>query len=470
MNEQRNKQLVKNTVILTVGKICTQFVSFFLLPLYTSILAPGDYGTVDLLSTYVSLLLPLVNWQLDQGIFRFLIEARSDERREKIVISTAFFTNLLQAAAYLLIIFLIYAIWRYEYLWFLIINVVLNIFSSLFMQTARGIGRMTDYAISSFLSAVGTVSLNVLFLVALHLGIKGMMYSLICAQIITVLYLSIRLNIIHYISLKYYSKQCFKELISYSVPLIPNSLSWWVMGGSDRTVISAVLGTYFNGLYSVANKFSTIFITFYNFFNMSWTETVTLHIYDEDGEQYLKTTINSLFSLFASLCIGLIACMPFVYPIFINQQYADGYYQVPILMLAVLCQVLVGLYSAIYVAQKKSKEIAKTSIMSAIINLVVNVALIHWIGLYAASFSTFVAYASMAVYRYHDIKKYIDARLDKKLILKTIFLSAFVLFTYYLRHPILQCIALFITIIDAVLSNKKILLSALQMAIQKIKH
>ena len=61
----RGKQLAKNTAILTVGKICTQCVSFFLLPLYTALLDPSEYGIVDIFSTYAAFILPLCNWQMD---------------------------------------------------------------------------------------------------------------------------------------------------------------------------------------------------------------------------------------------------------------------------------------------------------------------------------------------------------------------------------------------------------------------
>ena len=64
----RKTELAKNTAILTVGKLCTQCISFFLLPLYTAILSTEEYGTFDLLVTYSALLLPLVNWQLDLAV------------------------------------------------------------------------------------------------------------------------------------------------------------------------------------------------------------------------------------------------------------------------------------------------------------------------------------------------------------------------------------------------------------------
>ena len=74
----RQKELAKNTIILTVGKICTQFVSFLLLPLYTALLVPEEFGIVDLFNTYITLLTPICNWQFENGLFRFMIDERHD--------------------------------------------------------------------------------------------------------------------------------------------------------------------------------------------------------------------------------------------------------------------------------------------------------------------------------------------------------------------------------------------------------
>ena len=65
----KNKELVKNTAIISIGKICTQFLSFLLLPLYTSLLTTKDYGTVDLITTYQQLLGYIVFFQIEQAVF-----------------------------------------------------------------------------------------------------------------------------------------------------------------------------------------------------------------------------------------------------------------------------------------------------------------------------------------------------------------------------------------------------------------
>ena len=99
----REKTLVKNTAILAIGKICTQLITFFLLPLYTGILSTEEYGTVDLLNTLVSLLLPIVTFQVEQALFRRLIECRENEADKKSAISTGFLAVLIQCIIYLLI-------------------------------------------------------------------------------------------------------------------------------------------------------------------------------------------------------------------------------------------------------------------------------------------------------------------------------------------------------------------------------
>ena len=76
----KKKELAKNTVIIFFGRVCTQLISFFLLPLYTSYLSTSEYGTVDLIQTYVTLLVPIITLELEMSIFRYLIDCRGKEK------------------------------------------------------------------------------------------------------------------------------------------------------------------------------------------------------------------------------------------------------------------------------------------------------------------------------------------------------------------------------------------------------
>lgn len=466
MNKQA--ELAKNTLILTIGKICTQFVSFFLLPLYTKLLEPEEYGIVDLFNTYITLLVPLFNWQFENGLFRFMLECRKDSKRQKQLFSTVAVSNIFQSAVYLCFFFIAQNFITSQYKYFLAVDVVLNIFLNTLLQFPRGLGHSGTYAVGSFLSASTTVVLNVVFIAGFKMGAYGMFWATVVAKAVTVLYLLISQKVWKYFSVRCFSFDSFKQICRYSVPLIPNQLSWWIIGVSDRTIISKFINLAANGIYNVSNKFSSIYITFYNIFNMSWTESVSLHINEKDNKKFLSDTINSMFRFFSSVCFGIIACMPFVFPFLINKKYNESYDQIPILMIAVLFQVLVGLYSVIYVALKKSVEIAKTSAYSAVINIVTNIILIRYIGLYAASFSTLFAYAAMGIYRYFHVKKYVNVPLKKATVIPTLFIGILSLASFYYDHKLTNVLTLIIVVVYAVFINWNFLKSIKDMFMKKI--
>lgn len=465
----RQKELAKNTIILTVGKICTQFVSFMLLPLYTALLVPEEFGIVDLFNTYISLLTPIFNWQFENGLFRFMLDGRGDNKKQTELFSTVIVANMCQAGIYVVFFLVFQSFISSEYKIFIALDVIANIFLNTMLQFPRGLGKNVIYSVGSFLSAASTVALNVLFIAGLHWGAYGMFIATLLAKVITILYLFGATKAWKFFSFHASQKSVFKEVLRYSLPLVPNQLSWWVVGASDRTIVSYFLNVAVNGIYSVANKFSTVFVTFYNLFNLSWTESVSLHMNDEDRDDFLTDIINTMFNLFAAVDIGIIACMPFVFDIMVNKQYADAYYQIPVLMMAALFQVVVGLFSVIYVALKKSAEIAKTSFFAAVINILVDLLLIKFIGLYAASVSTLAAYGAMAIYRYFDSKKYVKVQLKKNNLLLTILVSIITLAAYYIRNNILCLAALLIVAAYAFLINKSFIMSVLRQFKQHFK-
>lgn len=459
----RQKDLAKNTTILTVGKVCTQCISFFLLPLYTAILSAEDYGTFDLFVTYATLLLPLINWQLDQGLFRFMLDYRGNKDEQKKLFSTLLLSSTAQNIIYVILFICIEPFLKIENAYFLLLYVVLQVYNALFLQFVRGLGYSIKYTIASFISASATTVLNVIALVFLRMGLQGLFVSTLTAQLLTLIYLVVSSRSWEYFSLKNARIGTFKKVGTYSIPLIPNNLAWWVVNASDRTIISHVLGTAANGIYSVANKFPNVFINFYNILNLSWTETVSLHYNDEDRDEFLTDTMTSLVKLFVAACLGIVACMPFVFPIMVNAKYNAAYNQILILMYAMLFRVLVGLYSCVYVAQKNAKKIAYTSISAAIINITVDLILINKIQVFAASLSTLVAFLSMFIVRYIDVNKTVHMRIKKPIAVGSVLLSVMLIGTYYCNNKVVQFVALCITAIYAVVTNMDLLKSGVNL-------
>ncbi len=451
----REKSLAKNTIIITIGKICTQLITFFLLPLYTGILSTGEYGTVDLLNTLVSLFLPIVTLQIEQAMFRELIEVRNDDKKTKKIISSGVLTTFLQCILFLVICIIIFPYVNNDYKVFLATNVVSYIFLSLFQQIARGIGDNKNFTIGSFISAIFTIVFNIIFLVKLQLGATGMLLGTFFGQIIGILYLFIVLKIYKYISIKEYKKEILKSLLIYSIPLIPNAISWWVFNASDRVIATALLGVDQNGILAASLKFSTVFITIYNIFNMSWTESISMAINDADIKEYFNKMFNIMLRLFSAMAIGIIACMPFVFPVMINEKFGSGYNLVPISIIASLFNVVVGLLSVIYVAKKDTKAIANTSIISAIINIIIHLVLIKFVGLFAAVISTFAAFFIMSIYRFVDVRnKYFKVEIDLGYIIKTLVVLFIICSLYYINNLYLNIVSLLLAIIYAWYINK----------------
>lgn len=453
----REKKLAKNTLLLMFGKLCTQCVNFFMLPLYTSVLTTSEYGTADLIITYISLLSPLISMQFEQGLFRILLDYRKNSEKQIILFSTVIISNLLQITIFSVICLVLKIFIKSDLFLFLYILIILQILQGSFLQFSRGIDKTTVYTIASFIYAFFHVFCNVILVGIVKIGLEGLLISMIIAGIICILYLVLKLKLWEYINLKTFDRCEAYSLLRYSVPLIPNQLAWWVINASDRTIISLFLGTSENGIYSVANKFSSIYITFYNYFNMSWTESVSISINDFDRDKYIERMNNIFFNLLSSLSVGIIAIMPFVFSFLVNMSFNSAYKHIPILMIAVFFQALQGLYSSVYVALKETKEIAKTSIFSAAINIIVNLIFIKIIGLYAASISTLVAFLTMCIYRYFDIKKYINFHLYKKNILFALVIFFIICSTYYMNNIKLQLISFLIAILYSIIANRLII-------------
>ena len=467
----REKNLAKNTLIITIGKISTQMITFFLLPLYTSILSTKEYGTVDLLNTLVSLLLPIVTFQVEQAVFRELIEVRGKRDKESKIISSSIVTVVFQCLVYLIIFTLVSPFINNNYKFFLATNVVANIFLSLLLQIARGFGDNKKYAFASFVSALSTIIFNVLFLVVIKLGANGMLLGTMLGQIVATIYLFISLKLYKYLKVKDYKKEVIKSLWKYSLPLIPNAISWWVFNASDRVIASAFLGVDQNGILAASLKFSTVFITFYNIFNMSWTESISIAIKDDDVSDYFNKMFNIILKLFTALAIGMIACMPFVFPIMINEKFSVGYGLVPISIIGSLFNVVVGLVSVIYVAKKNTKAIASTSIVSAVINIIVHLVLIKFIGLYAAVISTFMAFFIMSIYRLIDVsKRYFKVKIDINFIIQSLIALIVVFISYYINNIYLNVFVVLFAVFFAIYINKNSFDIILKMIMKKVKR
>ena len=465
----KKKELAKNTIIIFAGKVSTQLISFLLLPLYTSYLVTEEYGFVDLITTYVTLIVPIITLELEMSVFRYLVDARKDKEETKKVFSNNFLILLVSLLIFAIGYLIVTCFWKFDYRFLILFDIIICTFSGNFLQIARGVGRTLDYAISCIITGVSTILLNILLIVVFRLGAFGMITAIAVANGLGALYLFIRLKMWQYVDFKKKDKKLIKEMYHYSIPLVPNGISWWIVNASDRTIITAILGTAANGIYAVSNKFPTILSSLLGIFNLSWSESAALYINSPDRDEFFSDISNTVTKLFTCLGVGMIACMPFVFPILVNSSYDEAYYYIPILVLGAVFNVIICLYSAVYIAKKMTKQVATTSILGAIINIVINIGLVHFIGLYAAALSTAISYFVMMVYRHYDLKKYMNITYEKGLLFKTICIFTFAIIIYYQRNIYLDIISLVVVVIYSVYMNKDFLKTSFVTVFSKLK-
>ena len=468
MNKKR--QLAKNTIIIFFGRVCTQLISFFLLPLYTGYLSTKQYGLVDLIQTYVTLLVPIITLELEMSIFRYLIDSRSDDKSTKKLISNNFFVLLISLSIFTVLYILVTCFINIPFRWLILVDILVCVLSGNFLQVARGFGKTVDYSISCILTGLTTVISNIILICHFHMGAEGMIISMALANFICSLYLFIRLKLWSKIDFKLVDKKLLKGMFKYSIPLIPNGVSWWIVNVSDRTIIKFLLNTGANGIYAVSNKFPTIISSLTGVFNLSWSESAALHIDSPDRDEFFSDVFNTIMKLFTAMGVGMIACMPFVFPLLINTKFNDAYNYIPYLVLGSVFNVAICLYSQVYLAKKLSKQVATTAILGAIINIVINVVFIKKRGLYAAAVSTAISYFVMMMYRHIDLKKYVSIKIEKKFVLETILIFTFSIILYYQNNLVLNIINLVVVCLYAFLLNKTFLFKSLKTITSKFKR
>ena len=301
----KKKELFGNTVIIFIGKILPQVLSFFMLYLYTSFLSTSEYGSVDLIITYVSLLAPIITLQLEMAMFRFLIDARDNDDEKKKLISNNYICLIIFSVVFTILYLIVMSFIHFKFTLVVLFYILATIFMSNAMQIARGLGKNKVFAYASIINAIILVISNIYLLVFLHFGMYGMLLSFVIANVITFIYLVFSLGLYKHIDFKKASFDKTKELIKYSLPLIPNGISWWIINAADRTIISAVLGTAANGIYAISNKFPAILSSLGTVFSLSWSESASLHINDKDRDSFFSSVCNNSLKIFGSFGVAV---------------------------------------------------------------------------------------------------------------------------------------------------------------------
>ena len=460
----REKQLVKNTAIIGFGTVLPKFMAVVSLPILTAGLTKSEYGTYDLINILESLLLPCVTLQIQAAAFRFLIDCRDKKDRSvEIVSNVLFFTVAATATALVVLFFCLYSLSLMSRL-LVCAYFMFFILKSTEQQIARGMNKPAVYSTSAVVYSAVNVLMIVILVKFCTMGLNGALIALTAASFVTAIMLFARCNIAQYISLKTVSVKTIKEMLAYSWPMIPNSLSMWVMNLSDRLVLTLFLGVSVNAVYAVANKIPSLFTIVQSTFTLAWQESASMASSDDDAGKYYERTFDVVFCLMVGVMALLIAATPILFMLLIRGDYAEAYNQMPILFMGVFFSCIVAFWGGIYVAHKKTKSVGVTTTISAAVNLIVNLFLVHSIGVYAASISTVISYVLLAVYRMYDIQKFQPMKFNARKIFFGVAVLSVMCGLCFMQNMALNIVNMAIAIFVAIYLNKALIVKVLNKA------
>ena len=288
------KYLAKNIGLLTLSNFATKLLSFFLVPLYTSILTTADYGTYDLFNTTVGVLLPILTLNVQEGVIRFAMD--KDYDREAIV--TVGMRHLLIGSVIIAAALGINGLFSFSpilktYAIFFFLMFFSQAISGIVTCYIRGVDRIGDLSISSVVASAVTIGCNILFLIGFRWGLIGYFLANILGPLVQCIWLAARAHMFRDTHLTRKYRKESKELLDYSRPLIANSIAWWINNASDRYVVTFFCGVAANGVYSVASKIPSILNVFQTIFNQAWSLSAVKDYDPEDKSGFFANTYRA---------------------------------------------------------------------------------------------------------------------------------------------------------------------------------
>lgn len=433
MTANRYGKLAKNSIVFTIGNMGSKLISLILIPLYTYCLSTDQFGTVDLVTTTLSLLLPIVTMSVYDAVLRFVMDENYDK---KTVLNNGLMLTLLGFIIAVLmypVFMMIFPFGNFiKYFYLLLLTQSIN---SSVSQFVRASGKVKLFASVGIIGAFVVLTANIIFLVVLHWGIAGYLMALISADIVSFFFLLIFGKVYRYLSIHKMNRKLLKTMLVYSMPLIPNALMWWVMGVSDRFIITYFLGVGANGLYAIANKIPNVLNIINTIFFQAWQMSAIEEAESNSKSQFYTNVFNIFSATMLVFTSVFLVLLKWVMTFAVSPNYYESWKYVPFLLLGIVFASFSGFLGTNYIAAKNTTGVFRTSAVGAVINIAVNFTLIPVIGINGASISTMLSFLVIWILRIYDTRQFVRIQIDIKRLLTTLALLLIQIGVLYTAMP-----------------------------------
>lgn len=414
-NQNASARLAKNTVIYMIGNLGSKILQVLILPLLTAVLLTEEYGYYDLIVTTINLITPIATLQLVEAMFRYLFGGSEEEKRVTISsVTAALVVGMTILAAVIALIQMFGIDLKYPFLIYL--NYITNILFDYMQKIARCQQRNSLVAVSGVINTSVMLAVEAMALLVFKMRVDGMLLANCVSYFVAVLYLEYKLRIEEYLSIAAVNVKRVKELLKYSLPLVPNSVCWWVVSACDRYVISFFLSISANGTYSIAGKFSQMLSMITSVFQMAWQESSIIESDKATRDEFYTKTFDSYMRFLLSGYVVLLPIIRLAMPFLVAEEYRIGYLYNPLLLLGAVFSAFSQFYGSAYLAFKKTGGALSTTIIAAIINVTVGACLISKIGLYAPALGTTCAFLAQWLLRANQMKDYFRVKINTKVL------------------------------------------------------
>lgn len=407
--KSRNKKLLSDVATFSISNFASKVLVFLMVPLYTHVLSAEEFGIADLMTSTLNILSPLLTLAITQATMRFLLDKNSDKGKvlgASLLFIGIGFVVLLLATPFVQKI----SAELSEYWGYFLALYLLGALNGCQSNYIRGTDRIRLFAIKGILHTATTISLNIIFLLVLRTSVKGYLAAMLLSDVIVIVFGVIACKMWQVIPQIRLDKKIVKEMLQYSVPMMPTIIAWWVMQTSDKYVVIAVCGIAASGLYSVAYKIPSILSIVTSIFNQAWQISAVKSLDDTDYNSYLIGVYRTFFALTLGLCSALICASELLGKILFAGEFFTAWTYVPILLVAYFMSGLSGVMASIFTARKRTSVLFYSTLCGAVLNLVLNILLIPVFGVVAAAATTalgfFVTYwmRNICVTKYFGLK------------------------------------------------------------------
>ena len=393
------KKLLKHGSVYSLGIILSKIVSFIMIPLYTNILRPDEYGTLELLNLSIDIISTVMGFGMLAAVMRFYFKYDDPKEKNKVISTALIGTASIMAVTTIMCLFagrpLSQLIFHNNenavYLRIMFITMFLGSIIEIPFAYLRILQKSVKFVTISLVRLVIQLGLNILFLVFLHMGVLGVLYSGLITSILMCLYL---VSTTSFATGIHFDKRLYFSMLVYGVPLIVSDISAFVLTFSDRFFLNYYTNLTDVGLYSLAYKFGMLIsMLFVAPFYQIWGARM-FDIYNRPDAKEVISKVLTYFLLVAltvNLAISLLS--KDALRIMSNQQYWDAYKLVPIISMAYVLNGIIYVISVGILAQGKTKLNALAMLIAMAVNIGLNFLLIpHWYKA-GAAYATLTSYS-----------------------------------------------------------------------------